>query len=73
MEVKAMEHLAPAKFRIKDHVQFKIADDLLTGVIELTDFAHFSSKRCHSYSISVEERGCSFLHVPEFDILKKIE
>ncbi len=67
-----MKHLPPAKFALNDSVQFRVADDIITGVIELTDFARFSSKKYHSYGIFVQERGCSFLHVPESDILEKL-
>lgn len=66
-----MGRLAPSKFTLNDNVQFKVAGNILTGVIELTDFACFANKTYHSYSIFVEERGCSFTHVPEYDVLKK--
>lgn len=66
-----MGHLAPSKFALNDSVQFRVADDILTGVIELTDFTHSANSAFHSYDIFVEERGCSFTHVPEYDVLKK--
>ena len=66
-----MGHLPPSKFTLNDSVQFRVADSILTGVIELTDFAHSSNKAYHSYSIFVEERDCSYTHVPEQDVLKK--
>lgn len=66
-----MGHLPPLKFSLNDSVQFRIANDILTGVIEFADFAHSPRRAYHSYSIFVEERGCSFTHVPEYDVLEK--
>lgn len=67
-----MGHLRPSKYALNDSVQFRIANDILSGVIELAEFAHFSQKGYRSYDIFVEERGCSYKHVPEYDVLRKI-
>lgn len=67
-----MGHLRPSKYSLNDSVQFKVANDILNGVIELADFSRFSKRNYHSYDIFVEERGCSFKHVPEHDVLKKV-
>ncbi len=66
-----MGYMPPAKFSLNYNVQFKVANDVLTGVIELANFAHASDNGYHSYNIFVEERECSYTHVPEQDVLKK--
>lgn len=66
-----MGQIARSKYALKDIVQFRVANDILTGVIELADFPRSSRINYRSYDIFVEERGCSFKHVPESDVLKK--
>lgn len=51
-----MGYMPPAKFSLNDNVQFKVANDVLTGVIELANFAHASDNGYHSYNIFVEEQ-----------------
>ncbi|GAA2911190.1 hypothetical protein GCM10019993_16960 [Enterococcus pseudoavium] len=63
--------LPPLKFAMNDHVQFRVAETIFTGVIEDTELSCSSQRNYHSYNIFVKERECSFLHVPEFDVLRK--
>ncbi|WP_438764158.1 hypothetical protein [Enterococcus sp. AZ186] len=56
---------------MNDSVQFRVADNIFTGVIEHTNSARFTQNTYHSYDIFVENRGCSYAHIPEQDVLRK--